>query len=310
MIVFSDVTKTFGEQQTGLQNFSLEIHDGDLIAITGPSGAGKTTLMKLLIREYLPSSGEIYFDEQPLSNLKNSEVAKLRRQIGVVFQDYKLISDMNIWENIALPLYISGQKEAEIESRVTDLLKLVELTDKAYHFPNQLSGGEAQRISIARALATGPKVIFADEPTGNLDKETALRITRLLKKINQLGTTLLLATHNDFVIQELATNKIIYLDRSNHSHNPKKKKLTHDTPAEKKESLSQQPTSFDHSVEAAHPNPTSSPTPETAQTSKKKITFPLLKLPFAKKTTSSVSHADSSTDVSAKVDQDEEKTPL
>jgi cell division transport system ATP-binding protein len=213
MIVFSSVTKTFGNSPTGIVDFSLEVKDGDLITITGPSGAGKTTLMKLLIREYLPDSGEIVFDEQSLGNLKNSQIPGLRQKIGVVFQDYKLISDMNVWENIALPLYVAGQNQAEIESRVTDLLKLVELTDKAHHFPSQLSGGEAQRISIARALATGPRVIFADEPTGNLDSETALRITRLLKKINELGTTLLLATHNEAVIEALGKSKIIHLKK-------------------------------------------------------------------------------------------------
>jgi cell division transport system ATP-binding protein len=213
MIVFSEVTKSFGDSKTAINKFSYEINEGDFVVITGPSGAGKTTLMKLLIKEYEPSEGKIVFDGQEIGLLKDSDIPDLRRKIAVVFQDYKLISDMNVWENIALPMYIAGKSQNEIETRVTDLLNLVELADKALYFPRQLSGGEAQRIGIARALATSPKIIFADEPTGNLDAAAALRITRLLKKINELGTTLLFATHNDMVLKELAAKKIIELKK-------------------------------------------------------------------------------------------------
>lgn len=213
MIVFSSVSKSFADQSTAIVDLNLEVNPGDLVVITGPSGAGKTTLMKLLIREYLPSSGSIIFDGLPLEKFKKADIPKLRRQIGVVFQDYKLIEEMNAWENIALPLYIAGMKEEEIEARVTDLLNLIGLADKALLFPRQLSGGEAQRVSIARALATAPKVIFADEPTGNLDGEASLKITRLLKKINELGTTVLFATHDEIVIHELAKAKIVHLNK-------------------------------------------------------------------------------------------------
>lgn len=213
MIVFSSVSKSFADQPTAISNLSLEINEGDLIVITGSSGVGKTTLMKLLIREYIPTSGEITFESTPLSQYKNSEIPALRRKIGVVFQDYKLIEDMNVWENIALPLYISGKKDEEIESRVTDLLNLIGLADKASLFPRQLSGGEAQRVSIARALSTAPKVIFADEPTGNLDSEATIKITKLLKKINELGTTLLFATHDQLVLDELNNEKVVHLER-------------------------------------------------------------------------------------------------
>ena len=212
MIVFSSITKSFDGSKTAIVDLSLEINEGDLVVITGPSGAGKTTLMKLLIKEYSPSSGEITFDDQALSQLKKSEIPALRRKIGVVFQDYKLIEDMNVWENIALPLYISKQSDSEIESRVTDLLNLVGLADKAMQFPRQLSGGEAQRVSIARALSTAPKVIFADEPTGNLDSEASIKITKLLRKINELGTTLLFATHDQLVLDELDREKVIHLE--------------------------------------------------------------------------------------------------
>jgi cell division transport system ATP-binding protein len=213
MIIFSSVSKSFADQPTAIVDLNLEVNPGDLVIITGPSGAGKTTLMKLLIREYSPSQGSITFENRSLAEYKKSEIPGLRRQIGVVFQDYKLIEDMNAWENIALPLYIAGMKEVEIESRVTDLLNLIGLADKALHFPRQLSGGEAQRVSIARALATGPKVIFADEPTGNLDSEASLKITRLLRKINELGTTLLFATHDELVIKELDKAKIVHLNK-------------------------------------------------------------------------------------------------
>ncbi len=220
MIVFKTVSKSFADKPTAISNLNLEINQGDLVVITGPSGAGKTTLMKLLIGEYLPSEGEIVFENWQLSQIKNSEIPTLRRQIGVVFQDYKLIEDMNVWENIALPLYISGKKDEEIESRVTDLLNLIGLADKALFFPRQLSGGEAQRVSIARALAIAPKVIFADEPTGNLDKEATLKITRLLKKINELGTTLLFATHDQLVIDELKNHRIVHLEKPVENTNP------------------------------------------------------------------------------------------
>jgi len=213
MIIFSDVSKSFGDQETAIKHFSLEIKDGDFLVITGPSGTGKTTLMKLLIKEYEPTSGEIEVDGEKYSQLKKSRIPELRRKIGVVFQDYKLIKEMNVWENIALPIYIQGKKDREVEERVTDLLNLVNLADKALFFPRQLSGGEAQRVSIARALACGPKIIFADEPTGNLDTQATLAITRLLKKINELGTTVLFATHDELVLKELAKEKIAKLEK-------------------------------------------------------------------------------------------------
>jgi len=208
MIRFKHVTKVFPDGTIAFENLSFDIDDGELALITGPSGSGKTTVMRLLIREYQPNQGEVEFDGKSLTTIKANYIPRLRRKIGVVFQDYKLIEELNVWENIALPLFIKKEKQANIEERITDLLKLVELTDKALMFPRQLSGGEAQRISIARALATGPKVIFADEPTGNLDKKASLHIIKLLKKINELGTTLLIATHDQMIMNELDVKKI------------------------------------------------------------------------------------------------------
>lgn len=208
MIQFKGVTKQFPSGTIAFSDLSFEIDEGEIVLITGPSGSGKTTIMKLMIGEYLPSQGEVLFDNQLINQPHQRHLHLVRRKIGVVFQDYRLIEEMNVWENIALPLLIQGEKESVIEERVTDLLKLVELTDKAFVFPKQLSGGEAQRISIARALANSPKVIFADEPTGNLDKENTKHILKLLTKINQLGTTLLLATHDPYIIKELQAKRI------------------------------------------------------------------------------------------------------
>jgi cell division transport system ATP-binding protein len=212
MITFSNVSKVFFNGQYGLKDISFSIDPGEFVLLTGQTGSGKTTIMRLLTKEYLPTGGEITFDSTPLSKIKKSQVHHLRRRIGVVFQDYKLLPEYNVWENISLPLLIVGKKNDEVEKRVTDLLKLIHLEDKADLFPNELSGGEAQRVSIARALATAPPVLFADEPTGNLDPETSKNIVRLLKKINEMGTTILLATHDVIVFEALKDIRNLVLE--------------------------------------------------------------------------------------------------
>lgn len=213
MIIFESVTKQFGEDPPALDGISFEIEEGELVVITGHSGSGKTTLMRLLTKEYLPNEGEIYFNGNPLSQIRGGNVPQHRRQLGIVFQDYKLLPELNVWENIALALNILGKKQDETEARVTDLLRLVDLVDKAFLFPSQLSGGEAQRVSIARALATAPRVIFADEPTGNLDPETSISIARLLEKINDLGTTVIITTHDISVMDILTKERHMKLDK-------------------------------------------------------------------------------------------------
>lgn len=213
ILQFQTVTKYFSPESIALQEVSFEIEPGELIFVTGPSGSGKTTLMRLMTCEHAPSEGEIFFNDTPLSSIRPSNVHHHRRKIGVVFQDYRLIPDMNVWENIALPLYVSGAKDTDIEQRVTDLLNLIKLPEKAESFPSQLSGGEAQRVSIARALASAPEVIFADEPTGNLDPETSKGIASLLRKINELGTTVFIATHDWEILGKHSDIRQIHLDQ-------------------------------------------------------------------------------------------------
>ena len=226
MIIFDKVSKQFGDGTVGVQDVSFEIKPGEMILITGPSGSGKTTLMKLLTKEYDPTAGEIIFNETPLSSIRPGKIHQHRRNIGVVFQDYKLLRDLNVWENIALALDILGLPQAEIEERVTDLLDLVGLTDKALLFPVQLSGGEAQRVGIARALAPAPKVIFADEPTGNLDAETSATIAALFSKINDMGTTILLSTHDNQILDQFK-GRLLHLEKGS---------LTKDTGSKKSKS--------------------------------------------------------------------------
>ncbi len=210
MITFDSVSKHFGPY-TAIDDVTFDIDEGEIVVITGPSGAGKTSLMRLLTHEYTPDEGKIFFDDIEVTDLPKSQLPLLRREIGVVFQDYKLLNERTVWENIELALDIVGTPHSERDDRIFDLLELVGIDDKIDLFPSQLSGGEAQRVAIARALATAPEVIFADEPTGNLDAETAVSITKLLAKINSLGTTLVIATHDANVLETLGDVRILKL---------------------------------------------------------------------------------------------------
>lgn len=208
MIVFIHVTKTFPSGQSALSDVSFEIQEGEFVFFVGESGAGKTTIMRLLTRDTNPSDGKIVVMGEDLSTMKRSKLPQLRRNLSVIFQDYKLLPDRTVAENIGLALEIVAMKKDEIQSRVKDLLQLVGLEEKENYFPRQLSGGEAQRVSIARALAIGPKIMFADEPTGNLDHESAMQVARLFEKINALGTTILMATHNTDIVKALKKREI------------------------------------------------------------------------------------------------------
>lgn len=202
MVSFTNVKKKYGDQVI-FEDVSFSIDPGEFVFVIGKSGSGKTTLMRMLTQQTVPDEGTIIVENVQIGDLSKKQIQDLRRLVGVIYQDYKLLTDRTVGENIALGLEIIGKSKEEIDSRVKDLLSLIGLADKEHVFPTQLSGGEAQRVCIARALATAPRMLFADEPTGNLDEETAQSIVRLLAKINELGTTILMATHNHALVDKL-----------------------------------------------------------------------------------------------------------
>jgi cell division transport system ATP-binding protein len=202
MIIFDQVTKRYGNGTVALDHVDLNVEPGEFVVIVGHSGAGKTTLQKLLIKETLPDSGIIKVDGDEISKISGKNTPLLRRKIGVVFQDFKILFEKTVGENILLVLDILGVEHELAEKRLQELLELTGLIDKKDHFPVQLSGGELQRVAIARALAGEPKVLFADEPTGNLDDQTGLQIIELLQDINQHGTTVLMATHDKHLVKD------------------------------------------------------------------------------------------------------------
>lgn len=208
MIVFDKVTKIFANGDKAIDEISFKIEPKEFVFITGRSGAGKTTLLRLMMREFLPTTGKILVDKEDITSLQPKKLPELRRKIGAVWQDFKLLWDRTVGENIALTLEILGHEEKEIVKHVKQLLELVEMKNKEDLFPAQISGGELQRTVIARALASKPKILFADEPTGNLDEITAMQIMELLKDINELGTTVLVATHNKALVEKLGKRKL------------------------------------------------------------------------------------------------------
>lgn len=202
MIRFNNVSKKYSSH-LALANVTVEIPSGEFVFLIGPSGAGKTTFLRLLIRDILPTSGTIHVDDLDLGRLPGSHIHELRRKIGTVFQDFKILTDRTVFENVALGLEILGKQDKEIHTRVFDVLELVGLSGKHNSFPRELSYGEMQRTSIARAIVGGPSILLADEPTGNLDPETADEILDILSEINKIGTTVIMATHNATIVNEL-----------------------------------------------------------------------------------------------------------
>ncbi len=211
MIKLKNTTKIYGNIRA-LDSVNLEIGAGEMVMLVGASGAGKSTLMKLLYREERPTSGQIIIGNIDVSSLSHSKIPYLRRRMGIVFQDFKLLPHKSAFENVAYALRGLGAEEYEIQKRVSGALKLVGLLERAFNLPSELSGGEQQRVGIARAIVQGPPLVIADEPTGNLDPNTSLEIFRLLERVAERGTTVLVSTHNQQIVSQFG-KRVITLDK-------------------------------------------------------------------------------------------------
>lgn len=201
MIEFVDVVKSYTQGNKALNGVSMQIEDGEFCFLVGPSGSGKSTIIKLITGELKPTSGNVHVNGYSLERIRKREIPYLRRTVGVVFQDYRLISKMTVYENVAFAMRVVGAKEREIKDRVPYVLELVGLANKTGRHPGEMSGGEQQRLAIARALVNNPSMIIADEPTGNLDPQRSFEIMALLQEINNLGTTMLVVTHDQNLVK-------------------------------------------------------------------------------------------------------------
>lgn len=200
MINFTNVTKTYPDGTQALRNLNLTIDDGQFVFIVGPNGAGKTTLTKLLLHEETPTSGQIEINGFDVVNIKKRKIPYLRRTVGVVFQDFRLFPNMTVFDNIAFAMHAVGTPNRTIKKRVNTLLKLVELEDRAYHYPHQLAGGEQRRVALARALANNPDTIIADEPTSNSDPITSINLMKILLKLKKFNKTVIVITHDISIV--------------------------------------------------------------------------------------------------------------
>ena len=212
MIYFDRVTKIYSDGPPAVEDITLSIDPGEFVSIVGHSGAGKTTLLKMLFAEIFPTEGTVYFGSREIAGLSERELLGLRRNIGTVFQDFRLIPTKNIYENVAFAMEVAGKPDEDIQADVPHVLELVGLSGKMWNFPKQLSGGEQQRVAIARAIVNQPDVLIADEPTGNLDPVNTHDVVEILKKINNLGTTVLLTTHNKSVVDSIG-RRVVTLDQ-------------------------------------------------------------------------------------------------
>ncbi|OHA92017.1 MAG: cell division ATP-binding protein FtsE [Candidatus Zambryskibacteria bacterium RIFCSPLOWO2_02_FULL_51_21] len=212
MISFDRVSKIYPDESVALDNVSFSIEPGEFVSIVGPSGAGKTTLLKLFLAEEKPTEGDIFFNDTNIHKLGKKSINDFRRRVGMVFQDFRLLPGKTVYENIAFTMEAAGRTDEEIEQDVPHVLDLVDLSSKIWNFPKELSGGEKQRVAIARALVNEPDVIIADEPTGNLDPVNTYDVVQILKKINDLGTIVILTTHNKGIIDSLG-KRVIAMDK-------------------------------------------------------------------------------------------------
>lgn len=221
MIEFKNVSKTYSNNVKALMNVDICIDKGEFVFLVGPSGSGKSTFIKMLIKEIEPTKGSIIINGMNLSEVKRKEVPNYRRQIGMVFQDFRLIQNLNVYENVAFAMRVVEASEKEIRRRVPTVLALVGLSDKYKMFPTELSGGEQQRVSLARAMVNNPSVLIADEPTGNLDPETAMEIMNILEDINKSGTTILMATHAKEIVNNMK-KRVIAIEKGSIARDEKK----------------------------------------------------------------------------------------
>ena len=203
MITFENVTKSYGNGAPALSNLNIEIEDGEFVFVVGTSGSGKSTFIKLLLKELEPTEGKIIVNDTELRKLRSGKTAKYRRKVGVVFQDFRLLKDRNVYENIEFAQRVIGVSTREIKKNVPRMLSLVGLSEKYKSFPNELSGGEQQRVALARALVNKPALLLADEPTGNLDPGNSWEIMKLLDEINKQGTTVVVVTHNMEIVERM-----------------------------------------------------------------------------------------------------------
>jgi len=212
MIKFDNVTKIYPPDAVVLQNVSFEIKEGEFVCVVGKSGAGKTSLIRLMLGMEAPTIGEVYFDGIRLSEASAEKIQEIRRRIGGIYQDYKLLPRKTVYENVAYIMQVEGKENREIESEVPKILEIIGLKEKLNNFPDELSGGEQQRLAIARALVNHPDIIIADEPTGNLDPYNSYEVVSLLQKINKAGKTVILATHDREIINKLS-KRVITLEK-------------------------------------------------------------------------------------------------
>jgi cell division transport system ATP-binding protein len=211
VIYFDHVTKTYNDQSVALSDVTLSVEPNEFVSVVGHAGAGKTTLLKMILAEEAPTSGAIFFGSIDVNKIPRAELHTLRRKIGTVFQEYRLIPTKTAYENIAFAMEASGRTDDEIAADVPHVLDLVDLADKAWNFPHELSGGERQRVAIGRAIVNQPDVLLADEPTGNLDPINTHQVVEILKRINELGTTVILTSHNKGVVDSLG-KRVITMD--------------------------------------------------------------------------------------------------
>lgn len=236
MIRLTQVSKQFRTGVFALSDISFEVEKGEFVFLVGPTGSGKTTIFRLLTREALPTTGEVVVDNWDVVKLPNNKIPHLRKKIGVVFQDLKLLMDRTVFENIILPLEVSGIDSSVATKIAEEIMKKIGILDHKDKFPIQLSGGELQKAAIARALTLEPDILLADEPTGNLDKETAMEIVRLLSEINKKGTTVIMATHNEDAVKALS-KRVISLNKGQLIGISGKKPQTHTEHSEKKSAI-------------------------------------------------------------------------